>query len=77
MWYRSVEYRYRALKEPRNLLREFGLNLPEDVSISVHDSNVDVRYAVLPRRPDFTKGWSEEQLEKIITRDVMIGVRSF
>lgn len=77
MWYRSREYRYRALKEPRNLLRELGLNLPDSVSIVVHDSNVDIRYAVLPRRPDYTAGWGEEQLEKIVTRDVMIGVRSF
>jgi nitrile hydratase subunit alpha len=75
-WYRSAEYRYRAVSEPRKLLKEFGLNLPEDVSIVVHDSTADLRYIILPKRPDYTRGWKDQELEKIITRDVMIGVRS-
>ncbi|CAE8630853.1 unnamed protein product [Polarella glacialis] len=74
-WYKSREYRARAVREPRRLLREaFDLELPEEVTIQVHDSTADLRYLVLPRRPAGTEGWSEEELQAIVTRDTMIGV---
>lgn len=73
-WYKSGAYRRRAVREPRAVLREFGLELPERVSVRVHDSNADMRYLVLPARPPGTKDWSEEQLAEIVTRDCMIGV---
>ena len=61
--------------EPRAVLREFGTILPEGVAIRVHDSTADLRYFVLPRRPEGTEGWTEEELAEIVTRDSMIGVR--
>jgi len=74
-WYKSREYRARAVREPRKLLSEsFALNLPEGTSIRVHDSTADCRYIVIPRRPAGTEGWSEEQLQAVVTRDTMIGV---
>ena len=73
-WYKSRNYRSRVVREPRAVLREFGLELPDDVSVRVHDSNADMRYLVLPARPEGTDGWSEEQLAKLATRDSMIGV---
>eukprot|EP00927_Polykrikos_kofoidii_P020385 TRINITY_DN19653_c0_g1_i7.p1 TRINITY_DN19653_c0_g1~~TRINITY_DN19653_c0_g1_i7.p1 ORF type:complete len:594 (-),score=81.17 TRINITY_DN19653_c0_g1_i7:207-1988(-) len=73
-WYKSREYRARAVREPRRLLREsFGLVLPDEVAIRVHDSTADLRYIVLPRRPAGTDGWSEDQLQALVTRDAMIG----
>lgn len=73
-WYKSAAYRSRAVIEPRAVLREFGLELPDSVEIRVWDSSADVRYMVLPERPGGTDGWSETQLQGVVTRDSMIGV---
>jgi nitrile hydratase len=73
VWYKSAPYRARAVAEPRAVLAEFGLELPEDVEIRVWDSTAEVRYLVLPMRPEGTEGWSEEQLAAIVSRDSMIG----
>ena len=73
-WYKTAAYRSRAVIEPRAVLREFGLELPDSVEIRVWDSSADVRYMVLPERPEGTDGWSEAQLREIVTRDSMIGV---
>jgi nitrile hydratase len=73
-WYKSRSYRSRVVREPRAVLREFGLELPDNVAVRVHDSNADMRYLVLPLRPAGTEGWSEEQLAALVTRDSMIGV---
>lgn len=73
-WYKSRNYRSRAVREPRAVLREFGLDLSDAITVRVHDSTADMRYLVLPARPAGTEGWSEEQLAAIVTRDCMIGV---
>jgi nitrile hydratase alpha subunit len=73
-WYKSAAYRSRAVRWPRAVLAEFGTLLPEDVAIHVHDSNADMRYLVMPMRPEGTEGWSEERLAALVTRDTMIGV---
>lgn len=73
-WYKSRNYRSRAVREPRAVLSEFGLELSEGTTIRVHDSTADMRYLVLPLRPPGTEGWSEERLASIVTRDCMIGV---
>jgi nitrile hydratase alpha subunit len=73
-WYRSKNYRRRVVIEPREVLREFGLNVPDDRAVRVHDSLADLRYLVLPRRPDGTEGWSADRLAAIVTRDCMVGV---
>lgn len=73
-WYKSKAYRSRTVKEPRAVLREFGTHLPEDVTVRVHDSNADMRYLVLPARPDGTDGLTETELGRLVTRDAMIGV---
>jgi thiocyanate hydrolase subunit gamma len=73
-WYKSPSYRRRAVRWPRPLLEEFGTVIPPDVDIRVHDSNANMRYLVMPMRPEGTEGWSEEQLASIVTRDTMIGV---
>jgi len=73
-WYKSRNYRSRTVREPRAVLREFGLDLPDDITVRVHDSTADMRYLVLPARPAGTEGWSEDQLSSIVTRDCMIGV---
>ncbi len=73
-WYKSRNYRSRVVREPRLVLREFGLELPDDVTVRVHDSNADMRYLVLPMRPSGTEGFGEEQLAALVTRDSMIGV---
>lgn len=73
-WYKSFAYRSRAVSEPRTVLGEFGLELPESTEVRVWDSNSDIRYMVLPKRPDGTDGMSEEELAKLVTRDSMIGV---
>ncbi len=72
-WYKSPPYRARAVSEPRAVLREFGLELGDDVEIRVWDSSAEVRYLVLPMRAEDTEGWSEEDLAAIVTRDCMIG----
>jgi nitrile hydratase len=73
-WYKSVEYRARVVREPRAVLAEFGTHLPQDTEVCVHDSTADLRYLVLPMRPDGTDNLSEEQLGQLVTRDCMIGV---
>jgi nitrile hydratase alpha subunit len=73
-WYKSRPYRARAVREPRALLREFGTEVPDDVSIRVHDSNANMRYLVVPMRPAGTEDWSEDRLSTLVTRDSMIGV---
>jgi nitrile hydratase subunit alpha len=73
-WYKSRNYRSRMVREPRAVLAEFGLEIPGQVAIRVHDSTADMRYLVLPMRPAGTDGWSEERLASIVTRDSMIGV---
>jgi nitrile hydratase len=72
-WYKSPPYRARAVSEPRAVLREFGLELGEDIEIRVWDSSAEVRYLVLPMRPEDTEGWTEDELAAIVTRDSMIG----
>ncbi|NOC93023.1 nitrile hydratase subunit alpha [Ruegeria sp. HKCCD6228] len=72
-WYKSDAYRARAVREPRKVLAEFGLTLPEDTSVRVWDSTAEVRYLVLPMRPDGTDGMDEEALAALVTRDSMIG----
>ena len=73
-WYKSRNYRSRMVREPRAVLAEFGLSIPDTVQIRVHDSTADMRYLVLPMRPQGTQGWSEERLAGIVSRDSMIGV---
>jgi nitrile hydratase len=73
-WYKDPAYRARAVAEPRAVLREFGLELPRKTEIRVWDSTSEVRYLVLPARPDGTEGWGEEELAALVTRDAMIGV---
>ena len=72
-WYKSLAYRSRTVADPRGVLAEFGVELPEGVEARVHDSTADLRYIVLPMRPKGTQGWSETQLAAIVTRDSMIG----
>ncbi|WP_375552884.1 nitrile hydratase subunit alpha [Roseovarius mucosus] len=72
-WYKTREYRSRAVREPRAVLREFGLDLPDDVTVRVHDSTADMRYIVLPARPEGTDAMDEAQLARLVTRDSMIG----
>lgn len=74
VWYKSAPYRSRAVLDPRGVLREFGLDLPENVRIRVWDSTAEVRYLVLPERPAGTDHLGEEQLAALVTRDSMIGV---
>jgi len=73
-WYKSVEYRARAVREPRTVLAEFGLSLPADVTVRVHDSTADMRYLVLPARPAGTQMLSEAECATLVSRDAMIGV---
>lgn len=72
-WYKSPPYRARMVREPRVLLREMGLDLPESVEVRVWDSSAEIRYLVLPERPAGTEGQSEEGLAALVTRDAMIG----
>ena len=73
-WYKSRNYRSRMVREPRAVLAEFGLQIPQTTQIRVHDSTADMRYIVLPMRPAGTEGWSEERLAALVNRDSMIGV---
>jgi nitrile hydratase subunit alpha len=73
-WYKSFEYRSRAVREPRAVMREFGFEPPSGVEVAVHDSTADIRYMVLPMRPPGTDGLSEEELAELVTRDALIGV---
>lgn len=73
-WYKSRAYRSRVVREPRAVLAEFGTEIPGDVEVRVHDSTAELRYMVLPLRPQGTEGMSEDDLAKLVTRDCMIGV---
>ena len=73
-WYKSLPYRSRAVSDPRGVLREFGLDLGDDVELRVVDSTADIRYLVVPARPQGTEGMSEDELAALVTRDSMIGV---
>jgi nitrile hydratase len=72
-WYKSAPYRSRAVREPRAVLADFGVHLPEHTRIRVWDSTAEVRYLVIPMRPPGTEGWSQEALAGLVTRDSMIG----
>ncbi len=73
-WYKDLEYRARAVRESRTVLREMGLDLPPDIEIRVWDTTADTRYMVLPVQPPHTVGWPVEKLAAIVTQDSMIGV---
>lgn len=73
-WYKSRAYRARAVRDPRGILAEFGTSLPAGVELRVHDSNAELRYLVVPARPDGTEGWDDARLAELVTRDSMIGV---
>jgi len=73
-WYKLKPYRARAVSEPRAVLAEFGTIIPEDVEIRVSDSTAMVRFLVLPKRPEGTEDYTEEELAALVTRDAMIGV---
>jgi nitrile hydratase len=73
-WYKSADYRSRTVREPRAVMREFGYEPPEGVSVAVHDSSADMRYMVLPLRPSGTSGMSEAELATLVTRDSLVGV---
>lgn len=73
-WYKSKPYRSRVVREPRQVLAEFGTDIAANREVRVHDSTAELRYLVIPMRPDNTDGWSEAELAKLVTRDSMIGV---
>jgi len=73
-WYKSFAYRSRVVMEPRKVLKEFGLELDDSVEVRVWDSNSDIRYMILPERPDGTEGMPEDELIELVSRDSMIGV---
>jgi nitrile hydratase subunit alpha len=73
-WYKKAAYRSRAVREPRRVLKEFGVDLPDDVAVDVWDSTAELRYLVMPQRPAGTESWDEAALANIVTRDSMIGV---
>jgi nitrile hydratase alpha subunit len=73
-WYKSENYRKRVVRDPRGVLKEFGTVLPDGVTVRVHDSNADMRYVVVPMRPNGTGAWDEERLASILTRDALVGV---
>ena len=72
-WYKTKEYRSRAVKEPRSVLEEFGLDLPAEINLRVHDSTADMRYIVLPMKPKWTHEMNEDDLARLVSRDSMIG----
>lgn len=74
VWYKAAPYRSRVVSDPRGVLREFGTELPEDVEVRVWDSTAEMRYLVLPMRPDGTDGWDALRLEDLVSRNSMIGV---
>ena len=73
VWYKAAPYRSRAVKDPRGVLADFGVSLPDSTEIRVWDSTAEIRYLVIPMRPAGTEDWSEEQLAELVTRDSMIG----
>jgi len=74
-WYKSKNYRSRMVREPRRVLQEFGVDLSDEVQVRVHDSTAELRYMVLPQRPEGTEGWTEVQLAALVTRDSLIGTQ--
>jgi nitrile hydratase subunit alpha len=74
VWYKSAPYRSRAVIDPRGILREFGTQVAEDVEVRVWDSTAELRYLVLPERPEGTEQMTEEELAALVTRDAMVGV---
>lgn len=72
-WYKSPPYRSKAVIDPRGVLSDFGVTLPDGVAVEVHDSTAETRYLVIPRRPGGTDGWSREELARLVTRNSMIG----
>ena len=74
VWYKSAPYRSRAVIDPRGVLEEFGTEVSKDIELRVWDSTSEMRYLVLPERPAGTEGWGQEQLERLVTRNSMIGV---
>lgn len=74
-WYKSKNYRARVVREPRQVLAEFGVRLSDGVQVRVHDSTAELRYMVLPQRPDGTGDWDEERLAALVTRDSLIGTQ--
>jgi nitrile hydratase subunit alpha len=74
VWYKSAPYRSRAVIDPRGVLKEFGVELPQTTRIRIWDSTAEIRYLVVPMRPEGTEGWSEDALAGLVTRDSMIGV---
>lgn len=72
-WYKSFEYRARVVRDPRGVLKEFGLELDDDVEVRVWDSTAEIRYMVLPERPAQTETFSEEELAALVSRDAMVG----
>ncbi|WP_417767209.1 nitrile hydratase subunit alpha [Stappia sp.] len=73
VWYKSAPYRAKAVRDPRGVLADFGVTLPEKTGIRVWDSTAEIRYLVIPMRPEGTQGWSEADLARLVTRDSMIG----
>ncbi len=73
VWYKSAAYRSRAVIDPRGVLREFGVEVPEDVEVRVWDSTAELRYIVIPERPAGTENMSEDELANLVTRDSMVG----
>lgn len=73
-WYKDLEYRSRIVREARTVLGEMGLSLPEQMKIRVWDTTADTRYMIMPVRPSYTNGWTEEKLAQIITKESLIGV---
>lgn len=73
-WFKSPQYRSRAVSEPRDVLAEFGLVLPDETRIQVWDTSAEIRYLVIDERPAGTEGWTEDQLTELVTRDSMLGV---
>ena len=74
VWYKSAPYRSRAVGDPRGVLNEMGMRLSDDIEVRVWDSTAELRYLVLPERPEGTENWNEDELAAIVTRDAMIGV---
>jgi nitrile hydratase len=73
VWYKSAPYRSRAVIDPKGVLSDFGLKLPEQTKVRIWDSTAETRFIVVPMRPDGTDGWSEERLAELVTRDSMVG----
>jgi nitrile hydratase len=73
VWYKAAPYRSRAVRDPRGVLADFGVTLPDASEIRVWDSTAEIRYLVIPMRPAGTAGWSQDKLAELVTRDSMIG----